>query len=244
MPGALLLPLLVIHIGSGLIALLSGLGAMASPKSGSGLHPWSGNAFCLSMSVMTVTAAVLTAWEPDRLSLGAAIWTFYLVHSARGAARDRTATRGPGSRWLIPVGISASVLFLHGGLVAQASPAGEYQGTSPAAYFVFGTVAVLASLSDLSLLVRRHLAPRQRIARHLWRMVVAYFLAVTSLFLGQQDDVFPGMAGSPFLLLPSIFTLCYLAFWTLRVRLTRNWLAPLSLRRPSSESTRSKEDPA
>lgn len=244
MPGALLLPLLVIHIGSGLIALLSGLGAMASPKSGSGLHPWSGNAFCLSMSVMTVTAAVLTVWEPDRLSLGAAIWTFYLVHSARGAARDRTATRGPGSRWLIPVGISASVLFLHGGLVAQASPAGEYQGTSPAAYFVFGTVAVLASLSDLSLLVRRHLAPRQRIARHLWRMVVAYFLAVTSLFLGQQDDVFPGMAGSPFLLLPSIFTLCYLAFWTLRVRLTRNWLAPLSLRRPSSESTRSKEDPA
>ena len=244
MPGALLLPLLVIHIGSGLIALLSGLGAMASPKSGSGLHPWSGNAFCLSMSVMTVTAAVLTVWEPDRLSLGAAIWTFYLVHSARGAARDRTAYRGPGSRWLIPVGISASVLFLHGGLVAQASPAGEYQGTSPAAYFVFGTVAVLASLSDLSLLVRRHLAPRQRIARHLWRMVVAYFLAVTSLFLGQQDDVFPGMAGSPFLLLPSIFTLCYLAFWTLRVRLTRNWLAPLSLRRPSSESTRSKEDPA
>ena len=244
MPGALLLPLLVIHIGSGLIALLSGLGAMASPKSGSGLHPWSGNAFCLSMSVMTVTAAVLTVWEPDRLSLGAAIWTFYLVHSARGAARDRTAYRGPGSRWLIPVGITASVLFLHGGLVAQASPAGEYQGTSPAAYFVFGTVAVLASLSDLSLLVRRHLAPRQRIARHLWRMVVAYFLAVTSLFLGQQDDVFPGMAGSPFLLLPSIFTLCYLAFWTLRVRLTRNWLAPLSLRRPSSESTRSKEDPA
>ena len=244
MPGALLLPLLVIHIGSGSIALLSGLAAMASRKSGSGPHRWAGHTFYLSMSVMTASAAVMTAWEPDRLSLGAAIWTFYLVHSARGAARDRTAYRGPGSRWLIPVGITASVLFLHGGLVAQASPAGEYQGTSPAAYFVFGAVAVLASLSDLSLLVRSQLAPRQRIARHLWRMVVAYFLAVTSLFLGQQDDVFPGMAGSPLLLLPSLFTLCFLAFWTLRVRLARNWLAPLSLRRPSSESTRSEEEPA
>jgi len=244
MLATLLLPLLVIHIASGFIALSFGLAAMASRKAGSGFHARAGDAFCLSMSAMTVSAAVLTAWEPDRLTLGAAIWTFYLVHSARNAARDRTEALGRASRWLAPLGVSASLLFIHGGLMAQASLEGEFQGTPAAAYFVFGAAATLASLSDLSLLLRDRLGPRQRIARHLWRMVVAYLLAVTSLFLGQQDDVFPFMAGSPILFLPSLSTLGFLLFWTLRVRLARDWLGHGRRRPHKNDSTPSQQEPA
>ena len=80
------------------------------------------------------------------------------------------------------------------------------------------------ALFDLSLFWRRKLQPRQRVARHLWRMVMAYFLAATSLFLGQQDDVFPFMQGSPILLIPSLATLAFLTYWVVRVRFVRNWI--------------------
>lgn len=240
----LFLSLLVVHVASGFIALVSGLGAMGSRKASSGLHARAGNVFYLSMSAMTVSAAILTAWEPDRLTLGAAIWTFYLVHSARSAARQRSKALSWGARWLIAVGMFAALLFLHGGVLAQASPKGEFQGMPAAAYFVFGAAATLASLSDLSLLLRDQLSPRQRIARHLWRMVVAYLLAVTSLFLGQQDDVFPFMAGSPILLLPSLLTLCFLIFWSVHVRRAHDWLRHRPGRSRKIDSTHSQEEPA
>lgn len=224
------LPLLILHIAAGLVALSSGVVAMASRKASGGLHARAGHYYYLSMSAMAVSAAVLTAWEPDRLSLGAAIWTFYLVHTSRNAAVNRTGELDITSRWLMSVGLIVTVMFLHGGLVALDSADGEFQGMPATAYFVFGSLALLGLLLDLSVLRRGRLNPRQRIARHLWRMMVAYFLAATSLFLGQQDDVFPFMKGSPILLLPSLLTLGFLFFWTLRVRFARNWLGNRSAR--------------
>lgn len=216
-----LFALLSAHIASGGIALLSGLVAMASRKTGSGIHRAAGTCFVHAMSVMAVSAAVLTILEPDRLSLGAATWAFYLVHTSRSAAMDRLVGL---AGWHMFVGVLATGLFLHGGVAAWSLPGGEYQGTQSAGYFVFGAAAMLALLFDLSLRWRPGLSARQRIARHLWRMVTAYFLAATSLFLGQQDDVFPFMAGSPVLLAPSLLTLGFLIFWIVRVRFARNWM--------------------
>lgn len=222
--GLISMPLLVLHIATGFVALLSGLVAMSSRKAGTGRHAQAGNYYYLSMSLMTVSAAILTLWEPDRLTLGAAIWTFYLVHTSRSAALNRSGQVDASWRWTLPLGMLATAVFMHGGWVALSEPKQEFQGMSAVAFFVFGSGALLSLLFDLSLFWRARLTQRQRIARHLWRMVAAYFLAVTSLFLGQQDDVFPFMAGSPVLLLPSIFTLVFLIFWIVRVRFARNWL--------------------
>jgi hypothetical protein len=200
---------------------------MSSRKAGNGRHAQAGDYYYLSMSVMTVSAAILTIWEPDRLTLGAAIWTFYLVHTSRSAALERSGQMDATWRWTLPLGALATIIFMHGGWVALAEPNDEFQGMPATAFFIFGSGALLAFLFDLSLFWRSRLSQRQRIARHLWRMVVAYFLAVTSLFLGQQDDVFPFMAGSPVLLLPSILTLAFLFFWIVRVRFARNWLGVL-----------------
>ncbi len=243
MADMLFLPLLVIHIASGAIALPSGLCAMASRKAGTGLHARAGHVFYLSMSSMAASAAILTAWEPDRLSLGAAIWTFYLVHSARDAAVARTVAIGPAARWFMPVGLAAFILFAQGGLMAEASPTGEFQGSAATGYLVFGTAALLSLLSDLYLRLRApRRTPRQRITRHLWRMVMAYFLAATSLFLGQQDDVFPFMAGSPVLLLPSLLTLLFLLYWLARVRFTRNWLGHRTAHQPGGNAPQPQEE--
>ena len=227
---AISMPLLILHIASGLIALLSGLLAMSSRKAGNGRHAQAGDYYYLSMSVMTVSAAILTIWEPDRLTLGAAIWTFYLVHTSRSAALERSGQMDATWRWTLPLGVLATIIFMHGGWVALSEPNEEFQGMPATAFFIFGSGALLAILFDVSLFWRSRLSQRQRIARHLWRMVVAYFLAVTSLFLGQQDDVFPFMAGSPVLLLPSILTLAFLIFWIVRVRFAQNWLGGVAPR--------------
>jgi hypothetical protein len=214
-------PLLFVHVVSGGVALLAGLAAMALRKSGGGGHATAGSVFTTAMSSMAVTAAVLTAWDPDRLSLGAAVWAFYLVHTSRHAALNRGDPPGLG---VMAIGLTAWLLFAHGGVMAERSADGTFQGSGTASYIVFGVGAAFSLLLDLSLLMRRPLRPRQRIGRHLWRMMAAYFLAVTSLFLGQQDDVFPFMMGSPFLVLPSLLTLGVLGFWLIRVRFARNWL--------------------
>jgi hypothetical protein len=218
---ALFAPLLIVHIISGLAALLAGMFAMALRKQGGGGHATAGTIFTIAMSSMTITAAVLTFWEPDRLSLGAAVWAFYLVHTSRHAAMSAGDVPG---RDLMAIGLAAVLLFAHGGIAAERSGTGTFEGSGTAGFIVFGIGATLSLLFDLSLLLRRRLQPRQRIARHLWRMLAAYFLAVTSLFLGQQDDVFWFMAGSPILLLPSLLTIGFLVFWLVRVRFARNWL--------------------
>lgn len=219
------LPLLIIHITCGLVALVAGLVAMTSRKAGGGLHTQAGWYFYLAMSVMTVAAALLTAWKPDQLNLGAAILTLYLVQTARNAATNRTSNLDRTARWLMPVGMAATLAFIQGGTLAAASANGEFQGTPATGFFVFGGVAALGLLFDFSLFWRQRLGQRQRLARHLWRMVTAYFLAATSLFLGQQDDIFPFLIGSPILLLPSLLTLGFLGYWIVRVRFARNWLA-------------------
>ncbi|WP_374387730.1 hypothetical protein [Sandaracinobacter sp.] len=221
---AVFTPLLVTHVAAGAVALVSGLIAMASRKGAGGLHAKAGNAFCLSMSAMAVSAAILTAWEPDRLSLGAAIWTFYLVHSSRQAAQMRGATSRRPPWQLMAIGLAATLLIAHGAMMANRAPDGAFEGSGTAGYLAFGSAAAVSLLLDLSLLLRAPLSARHRLARHLWRMLAACFLAVTSLFLGQQDDVFPFMAGSPVLLAPSLLTLGALIFWLLRVHLARNWL--------------------
>lgn len=220
----LFLVLLVLHISAGSTALGTALVAMASRKRGGALHASAGTWFVWAMSLMALTGAVLTAWEPDPLTLGAALWTLSLVHTARLAARQRD---GRLDGWALAAAVPALVavaVFAHGAVRALTAPDGAYLGTGASGYLVFGGFAALSLIYDASLLWRAPLAPRARIGRHLWRMTTACFLAITSLFLGQQDDVFPFMQGSPLLLIPSLLTLGFLLYWSLRVRLARNWL--------------------
>lgn len=222
--------LLVLHISAGSVSLTSALAAMASRKQAGALHARTGRWFVWSMSLMALTGAVLTAWEPDALTLGAALWTLSLVQTARLAAQRRD---GRIDRKVLIAALPAAAavaVLLHGAIKALGSANGSYLGTGLPGYVVFGSLAALSLALDASLLWRGPLSPRARIARHLWRMTLACFLAVTSLFLGQQDDVFPFMQGSPLLLIPSLLTLGFLLFWILRVRFARNWLGRSSAR--------------
>jgi hypothetical protein len=104
------------------------------------------------------------------------------------------------------------------GIEAAISPTGLKYDYPPGPYFMMGSVAVLASVGDLRMLVRQGIAGTQRIARHLWRMCFALFIAAGSIFLARQQ-IFPAFmrkTGSLYVL--SFLPLILMIFWLIRVR--------------------------
>jgi hypothetical protein len=75
-------------------------------------------------------------------------------------------------------------------LEAAMSPTGHKYGYSPGPYIFLGSVALLATVGDIRMLVRGGISGTQRIARHLWRMCFAFFIATASIFLARQQ-IFP-----------------------------------------------------
>ena len=124
------------------------------------------------------------------------------------------------------VASSIVVLGVALGMNALNDPAPRDPGSSAGPAFVFAAIAALAATGDLRMIVRGGISGARRIARHLWRMCVALFVAAGSLFLGQQQ-VFPAsMRGSLILFLPEIAIVGLLIFWMVRVRVGKRFKSP------------------
>ena len=94
---------------------------------------------------------------------------------------------------------------------------------------MFAGLFVLAGLGDLRAVLRKRLTPAQRIARHLWRMCFAFFIATGSFFLGQQDVLPASVQGSPILFVLAFAPFAVMAFWLVRLRFAKG-LRRLALR--------------
>jgi len=107
------------------------------------------------------------------------------------------------------------------GLHAASSPTGLNYNYPAGPYFFLGSVAVVAAVGDIRLLVRKGISGAQRIARHLWRMCFALFIASSSVFLARQH-LFPALlrkTGVLFLL--SFWPLLSMIFWLVRLLFTK-----------------------
>jgi hypothetical protein len=100
-------------------------------------------------------------------------------------------------------------------------------------------VAFWAGALDLTVIRRRGLAGPPRIARHLWRMCAALFVATSSFFIGQQKVMPAAWHGSPVLLALGVAPLALMAFWLVWIRLSRRFRpapAPLEATAPAGEA--------
>jgi hypothetical protein len=106
-------------------------------------------------------------------------------------------------------------------------------------YLFFGSVALFAATLDLRMIFRGGVSGAQRIARHLWRMSFALYIAASSFFLGQAQ-VFPDAVREAqvfsvsVLALPKYVAFVLMIFWLSRT-LVPNWYkkAKYILNRPS-----------
>ena len=212
--------ILVLHIGGGTIGLLSGATALIAKK-GEWLHRASGKVFFASMLVMATIGASVSPLMDDRVSTVAGIMTLYLLVTAWLTVRRREGTLGRPevAASLVPLGVAAAgITFM---VIAANDPSGTIDGQPPQAFYVFTIVGAIAALTDVKVILSRGIAGAQRIARHLWRMCTALFVASGSLFLG-QPQVFPeSIRHSGILFVPALAPLVFLLFWMIRVRLTK-----------------------
>jgi hypothetical protein len=203
-----------IHIAGGMVALLSGAAAVAARKGGA-LHASTGTWFFGAMLVLGVTAAIL---EPFRTPPGSpigGIMVCYFVATSWVAARRRDGTTGRFEKIACAAALALAAAMAWGGLAGETTPAGR------GPIFALAALCLLAGLLDLNAILRARLTAAQRIARHLWRMCFAFFIATGSFFLGQQDVLPAAVRGSPLLFLPAFAPFAIMFFWLVRIRFSK-----------------------
>jgi uncharacterized membrane protein len=220
-------PLLLLHITGGLLAILSGFVAMAFRKGFRG-HRIAGTVFFVSMLCMAGSGAFMAflkfQFQNDQFQITNVFggsFALYLVATAWSAARrseDKTSVFDWGAL-LIPLALLASFLTL--GIEAVRSPTGLKYGYPPVLYFVWAFMGLLCAVGDIRLLLRGGISGAKRIARHLWRMSFALFIAAASFFLGQQKVMPVSWRGSKLLFIPPIVSLILLFYWLIRVLYTK-----------------------
>jgi len=210
-------PVLLLHIASGTLGMLSGFVAVFLRK-GSRQHGLAGNVFVLAMLTLSASGVYLAFLKSQPGNILGGALTFYLVATAWMTARRRdpkTDILNWGA-FLFVVALAFVEVTL--GLEAAMSPTGLKYDYPPGPYFFLGSVAVLAATGDIRMLVRRGISGSQRIARHLWRMCFALFIAAGSIFLARQQ-LFPDLLRKTgVLLLLSFLPLILMIFWLVRVR--------------------------
>lgn len=218
---------LILHISGGSVGILSGAIALFVRK-GSPLHRLAGNIFFVAMLTMSGIGACVAPFlpDPDRGSTVMGIFTFYLVASAWMTVKRKEGSIGVFEKiaFLVVLGCACADLIF--GLQATRSPTGTLDGNPSALFFVFGSVMALATAMDLRLILRGGISGVQRIARHVWRMCFALFVATGSFFLGQQKVMPAFMQGSPILVALGIAPLLFMIFWLYRVHFSSAYKMP------------------
>lgn len=214
------LPILIFHIGTGIVGLLSGAAAMSFRKGSHG-HRVAGNVFVVAMLTMGLCGSYLAVMKHQMNNVFGGLLTVYLVSSAWLAGRRREGETNIFD-WvglLMALEIGGSLLTL--GFRVANGLAEPQAGVPLGMYFFMGSVPLLAAVGDIRMLLRGGISGRPRLVRHLWRMCFGLFIATGSFFLGQQQ-VFPEFVRrSHVLFVPALLPLVLLIFWVLRVRLKK-----------------------
>ena len=156
---------LFVHIVAGGVGILSGFIALCAVK-GARAHRRSGTVFVyamIAMALLGATMAVVRNKAPAG-NVPVAFLTMYLVITALTTVRPRAVESRRLDFGLMLLGSATTLAFFTIGSIAIANPA-AVQRFPAAPFFVFGTIALLASVIDTARL--RQLNPWDFIAQAL-----------------------------------------------------------------------------
>jgi uncharacterized membrane protein len=205
-----------LHIITGLLALVSGAVSLYATKGGT-LHRKSGMIFVSAMLVMSASGAVMAALQPVRVSVIAGGLAFYLVCTALMTVRRPNEAL----RWLtiffMCMAYVLAALAFNWAHEATKTAKQALDGFPAPIYIAFGSVALIAALLDTRLVLVGRVDGKHRLARHLWRMCFAMYLATSAFFLGQAKLLPPHLQNFLVLSAPVIAVLLMMLYWLVRV---------------------------
>lgn len=206
---------LIAHVGLGSLAVLVGAIALASRK-GRKTHVSAGRVFVYSMGAASLLGAVLGAlkYETFWITFHAGILGATLVASGVLAVR----IRAPRARRLFAAVAGVNALNAAGlfaaGWIATTLPDARLFGFAAADYFFLFGMAAIAGVGDVLMLRGGPISHRHRIAQHLVRMCIGFFIAAGSAFTGPGASAFPqAVQDSGVLSLPELTIVLLMLFW-------------------------------
>lgn len=230
--------ILYAHIAGGTVGIVAGAAAL-SVRKGRRLHAIAGNTFFVAMMVMAGIGALVAPFlisaqgDPKRFDSIIAFFTCYLVATSWVTIQRKAGTVGTFEKVAFAFAALLAGVAIFFGAKAAGDPDGLVGGFPAQGYFVFGGLIALAAALDLKTILNGGVSGVPRIARHLWRMCLALFVATASFFFGQQDELPQAMRDSPLLLLILGFApLVLMVFWLVRIRFAKT-IARLKLRTPA-----------
>jgi uncharacterized membrane protein len=217
--------LLSIHVAAGGLALVLGAVALLAKKGGN-THRRSGLLFVYAMLAMGATASILGFREsPTDGNVFAGLMTAYFVGTALTAVRAVTPWTRRFNTAALTVVVCLALGTIVGGLDNFNSPEVSSGGvplrTIGVMSFILASVMILAAIGDVR--VMRYGMPRggPRLARHLWRMCFALFIAAGSFFSIRERvaSILPEpFTTAPMRALPILLLFGAMFYWLWRVR--------------------------
>jgi uncharacterized membrane protein len=205
--------LLQVHIVAGALAMMLGAVALLARK-GSQVHRRSGQLFVCSMLTMGITASGLGP-------IANGLMPAYFVVTALTTVRPVTAW----TRWVNVSALLVAVVLALGstakGFTAFGTPGRTLNGVPFFMLFFIGTVMALAAAGDVRVMWSGPLRRGPRLARHLWRMCFALFIAAGSFFSieARVARLLPQLFTTPAMrVLPIALIFIAMFYWLWRVR--------------------------
>jgi len=195
--------MLLFHIIAGSFVLLFGIGALIFSK-GEKLHRYSGNLFFFSLLLMAGSGAYFADDPTIAISsvyFASTAWVIVLMPDKKIGVFDIVA-------FIVISVISAN--FFYAAITSE-------PGFMVTMFYIFGSVALLAALLDLNMIIRGGISGAHRIARHLWRMCYALLGAVLS-FVANTSDKWPNFIDAN---LPIYLLIVMIFYWLIRVLFTK-----------------------
>jgi len=212
--------LLPIHIAAGGVALV--LGALAlSVKKGGTAHRRSGLLFVGAMLVMGATAAILG-------NVTGGLMSAYFVGTALTTVRPVSPSTRRINAAALTIAFALALLSIVGGVNAVnatgVSPGGVPFRTIGVMSFFLAGVLLMAAAGDVRIMRFGMPRGRPRLARHLWRMCFALFIAAGSFFSIRERvaKILPEpFTTGPMRALPILLLFGAMFYWLWRVRSRR-----------------------
>jgi len=211
---------LLIHILAGGLGLVAGAVALSATK-GAGLHRKSGMLFVYAMVTMSLTGAMIAAFRGIETNALGGLLAAYLVITSLTTVRPLAA----GSRWLdlgaMLVALAIGLTSVTIGFELLVSGESSKHGVPIPILLIFGAIGLSACISDIRMMRSGGIRGARRIARHLWRMCFALFIATGSFFLGQADKIPEPLRIPGLLAVLALAPLLVMLYWLWRVRVRR-----------------------
>jgi len=215
--------LLPIHIAAGGLAIVLGAVALSVRKGGS-IHRRFGLFFVYAMAVMGISAAILGVRKGETANVFAGIVVVYFVGTALTTVRAASSWTRVINVVALTLITGVALLYILAGVEAFNSPHGVRNGVPYQMLFFLSGIMILAALGDVRVLRSGLPRGRPRLARHLWRMCFALFIATGSFFSIRQRvaRIFPDALNVwPIRLVLIVLPFAAMFYWLWRIRRRR-----------------------